>query len=626
MEGRETAKSRARGSAVIFRFDRFQADDTAFRLIADGAPISLEPKALRLLLYLIENRGRLVRKQELLDVVWADAAVTESALTRSIGLLRKTLEDDSREPRFIETVPTAGYRFIARVETTAAEPSPATVAASESTPPAALPSLRRRYLLRLASIVAACLILLTVTGWLLATRQRATPIRSLAVLPLDNVSGDPDQKYFAAGMTDELTAMLAKDSALRIVSRTSAAQANDSHRSLPEIARVLNVDGIVEGSVSRSNGQVHMTLQLIRADTDAHIWAESYDRAINDAAELPDVAATAIAARLKQAPSSHASTRTINPDAHDAYMRGHYFWVVGRNEDAGKYYRQALDLQPDYALGWTGLADYYAQGALLGELDPRKALPRAQEAAIKAIELDDSLPRAHATLGGMIFLNRGDTVQALKELTRATELDPQDSESIQLHAEVLNALGRYDEAIAVQKQSTGINPFEWAGALSDLYMETRRFDAAIEEGEMRLKDRPADPDILGILADSYHWKGNDRRSVELLGRQLSAEGDSRLSAAVRRAFETGGYQAVVRTELAATEASAKSHRVSTFSLADLHGRLGERDKTLALLEEGVNERDPLELLRIQSDPAFDFVHDSPRYRSCIEKMGLPPMY
>jgi TolB-like protein/DNA-binding winged helix-turn-helix (wHTH) protein len=612
---------------VIFRFDRFQADDAAFRLIADGASVSLEPKALRLLLYLIENRGRLVRKQELLDVVWADAAVTESALTRSVGLLRKTLDDDSRKPRFIETVPTAGYRFIARVDTAAnPEPTPAAIAAPSTTPPSALPASRHPYLLRVAFIVAACLTLLAVTGWLLANRLHPAPIRSLAVLPLDNLSGDPDQKYFAAGMTDELTTMLAKDSTLRIVSRTSATQANDSHRSLPEIARALNVDGILEGSVSRSNGQVHMTLQLIRADTDAHIWAETYDRDANDAAELPDVAATAVAARLKQAASSHTNTRYIKPEAHDAYLRGHYLWVVGRNEEAGKYYRQAVDLQPDYALGWTALADYYAQGAVMGDLDPRQALPRAQEAAVKAIELDDSLPRAHATLGGMIFLNRGDTAQALKELKRATELDPHDSESIQLRAEVLSALGLYDEAIAVQKQSTAVNPFEYPAALPTLYMTTRRFDAAIQEGEMRLRDRPADPDILEVLADCYHWKGNDKRSVELLARQLSAQGDSRLSSGVRRAFETGGYKAVVRTELAATEESAKTKRVSTFYLAELHGQLGERDKTLELLEAGVDERDPLQLLRIQSDPAFDFLHDSARYRSCINKMGLPPMY
>jgi tetratricopeptide (TPR) repeat protein len=307
-------------------------------------------------------------------------------------------------------------------------------------------------------------------------------------------------------------------------------------------------------------------------------------------------------------------------------LRGHYYWVVGRNEDAGRYYQQAVDIQPDYALGWTGLADYYAMGALSGGVDPLQALPQAEAAARKAVELDDSLPRAHATFGGMIFLNRGDWAEALKELTRATEVDPHDAESFHLHARVLCALGRYDQAIAVQKQSIAINPFEHPGAMAEIYMCTRQFDAAISDGEMRLKDFPAAADILEELADGYHWKGMDKEAVEMLARQISVRGDLPLSAAVRRAFETGGYAAVVRCQSAAVEKRARIERVSTFELADLHGRLSEHDETLALLEQGANDHDPLLLFLIQSDPAFDFLHADPRYRSLIQKMGLPPMY
>jgi tetratricopeptide (TPR) repeat protein len=217
-------------------------------------------------------------------------------------------------------------------------------------------------------------------------------------------------------------------------------------------------------------------------------------------------------------------------------------------------------------------------------------------------------------------------VQALKELTRATELDPQDGEDFHLRARVLCALGRYDEAIAVQKQSTAINPFEHPGAMAEIYRCTRQFDAAISDGEMRLRDSPVAADILKQLADSYHWKGMDKEAVEMLARQVSARGDLSQSAALRRAFETGGYAAVVRRQLAAVEKKARTARVPAFELADLHGRLGEHDETLALFEQGVNERDPLLLLLAQSDPAFDFLHADPRYRSLIQKMGLPPMY
>jgi tetratricopeptide (TPR) repeat protein len=420
--------------------------------------------------------------------------------------------------------------------------------------------------------------------------------------------------------------MLARDSTLRIVSRTSAMQFKDAHRSLPEIARALNVDAILEGSVARSSNQVHMNLQLIRGDTDSHLWAESYDRDTNHVAALPDDAAKVIAARLNRATPPHANTPYIKPEAHDAYLRGHYSWVVGRNEEAGRYYRQAIDLQPDYALSWTGLADYYAMAALGGKVDPLQALPRAEAAARKAVELDDTLPRAHATLGGILFFNHGDGVQALNELSRATTLDSQDSEDYHLRARVLCALGRFDEAIAVQKQSTAINAFEHPGAMAEIYMCTRHVDDAIADAETRLKDFPAAPDLLRPLADGYHWKGSDKKAVAMLGRQIAAEGNLSFSATIRRAFETGGYAAVIHCQLAALEKRARTGRVSTFEFADLHGRLREKDATLAFIERGVHERDPLLLLLAQSDPAFDFLHPDPRYRSLIQRMGLPPMY
>ncbi|HMG88324.1 MAG TPA: tetratricopeptide repeat protein [Terracidiphilus sp.] len=368
-----------------------------------------------------------------------------------------------------------------------------------------------------------------------------------------------------------------------------------------------------------------MTLQLIRADTDAHLWAETYDRDPNDIASLPDDAAKVIAVRLNSSPPPHA-VRYINPQAHDDYLRGHYDWVIGRNEDARKHFERAVQIQPDYALGWTGLDEYYAIEAITGEVNPLQALPQAEAAARKAVELDDSLARAHADFGAVIFFNRGDGVQALREFTRATELDPQDSESLHLQAKILCALGRYDEAIAVQKQSTAINPFEHPGAMAEVYVCTRQFDAAIRDGEMRLKDFPAAPDILQFLATSYHWKGRDKDAVEMLTRELAAEHDLPLANAVRHAYDTDGYAAVIRCRLAALEKKAKSGRVSTFDLAELHGMLGEQDKTLALLEQGARERDPQLRIWIQADPAFDSLHANSRYRSVIQTMDLPPSY
>ena len=632
---------------VVYQFGDFNLDCGKFELCRKGRRLKLERKPLELLVLLVTKHGQIITRDEIARCLWEREVFVdiEHGINTAIRKIRQVLGDSSDLPRFVQTISGSGYRFIALVTAVVPEvtaptqpsgdpvdlpPPPPESSATPVIPTATKPHHRLWVVTALGIFVLVTISILTLGPHPLAARflDRDTPARiaSVAVLPLANLSGNPNEEYFADGMTDELTTMLAKDSTLRIVSRTSAMQFKDAHRSLPEIARALKVDAILEGSISRSNSQVHMTLQLVRGDTDSHLWAESYDRDTNDIAALPDYAAKAIAARLNSGTPPRGNARYIKPEAHDAYLRGHYYWVVGPNEDAGRYYQQAVDIQPDYALGWTGLGDYYAMRAINGEADPLQALPQAEAAARKAVELDDSLPRAHATLGGMIFFNRGDGVQALNELTRATELDPHDGETFHLHAKVLCALGRYDEAISVQKQSTAINPFEHPGAMAELYLCTRQFGAAISDGEMRLKNFPVAADILEQLAEGYHWKGMDKEAVEMLARQISAEGDLPLAAAVRRSFETGGYAAVVRCQLAAVEKRARTARVSTFKLADLHGRLSEHDETLTLFEQGVNERDPLFLLLAQSDPAFDFLHADPRYRFLIQKMGLPPLY
>jgi TolB-like protein/DNA-binding winged helix-turn-helix (wHTH) protein len=633
-------------SAQLYRFANFTLDSGRFELRRNGLRQRLERKPLDLLILLVSSHGRVVSREEIADHLWGREVFVdiESGINTAVRKIRQALGDVSDLPEFVLTVSGAGYLFVAPVTVEAEiSPQPAEMqiesadapnepAAAEMPETVGVPRSGSRKLWVAVWGVAAVVViagLLVGRHWITArmqARENSAAIASLAVLPLDNLSGDPNQQYFADGITDELTAMLAKDSTLRVISRTSASGAKAAYRSLPEIARALHVDGIVEGSVLRTNGEVHLTLRVIRADTDAHLWAESYDRDADHAIALPEVAATAIALRLNRTAPAHASAGYINPKAHDAYLRGHYFWIVKPNEDAGKYYRQAVDLQPDYALGWTGLADYYAQGAMLGQLEPRQALTRAQEAAEKAIELDSSLPRAHATLGGMMFLNRGDHAEALRELTKAADLDPRDSENIRLRAEILCALGHYDEAIAAQKQASAIDPFEWPWGMADLYLTTRKFDAAIGEGEMRLKDRPSDPVILNILSESYHWKGDDKRSVAMMERALTADGDQALADAVGKAFTVGGFKAVMRTRLAALEKEEKKHRVSTFLLASYSAMAGEPGKALVLIEGGVNAYDPALLLRIQADPAFDSLHGDPRYRQAIQKMGLPALY
>jgi TolB-like protein len=289
------------------------------------------------------------------------------------------------------------------------------------------------------------------------------------VLPLDNLSGDSSQDYFADGMTDELITMLAKESSLRIVSRTSVMQYRGARRPLPEIARALHADAILEGSVSRSADQVHMNLQLIRADTDSHLWADSYERDANDLA-LPDEAAKAIANQLHRAVPAVKANRYVNPAAHDAYLHGNYLWFGTHMEESGAWFQKAIDLQPDYALAWAGLADYYGEGVVVDVLDPRTSIVPEEQAAERALELDPNLPQAHQAMAAMFLIDRWDWADADREILRAISLDPQNGELYYLRACLLQAVNRNAEAIELGKKSMEIDPFSRPYALAGLYV------------------------------------------------------------------------------------------------------------------------------------------------------------
>ena len=271
------------------------------------------------------------------------------------------------------------------------------------------------------SLVAVVLLIAAIAAFIRrsSSSSKEPKIRSLAVLPLDNLSGDPGQDYFADGMTDELTTMLAKNSTLKIVSRTSVMQYKGVHRPLPEIAHKLGVDGVLEGSVVRSHDKVHMTIQLIQASSDMHVWAESYDRDAEAAGSLPREAAQTIARQLSHSVSQGPPPRFVSPEAHDAYLRGRYLWFKTKLAESGKYFKKATELQPDYALGWSGLSTYYSGSPIIGELKPEESLAPAYASAMKAVALDDSLPEAHLALAAALLIDQWDWEGAKREVNRA---------------------------------------------------------------------------------------------------------------------------------------------------------------------------------------------------------------
>ena len=607
---------------------------------------------MELLMLLASREGQLVTRSEIAARLWESEVFvdTEHGINTAIRKLRYLLRDDPDNPKFIQTVIGMGYRFIApvtAVQTPSSEAVPPEAASMEPAAPdpiqpkeailaealtgaPTLPSPSPRYpaWVGLTALAALLITIPIVTlgahplGERLLHGNPQPVISSLAVLPLENLSGDSSQDYFADGMTDELITMLAKESSLRIVSRTSVMQYRGARRPLPEIARALHADAILEGSVSRSAHQVHMNLQLIRADTDSHLWADSYQRDANDVA-LPDEAAKAIANQLHRAVPVVKANRYVSPAAHDAYLHGNYLWFGDHMEESGAWFQKAIDLQPDYALAWAGLADYYGEGIATSVLDPSTSTVPEEQAAQRALELDPNLPQAHAAMAAMFLFDRWDWADADREIHRAISLDPQNSELYYFQACVFAAVMRDAEAIDTEKKAMEMDPFSRPYALAGFYGGARQFDAAIKENRLRLEANPNNPNLVIEQADTWQRMGKYKEAVDAWARWHILTGDSQSAVNLRRAWDRGGARGFVRWQLDRRLLQSKSSYVSPVELASYYAQLGDKDRTLALLEEGYQQH-AAETLWIQLNPAYDFLHSDSRFRSIVQRTGVAP--
>lgn len=622
-------------------FGLFDLDVKAGQLRKNGARVRLSQQPLQVLAVLVERPGEVVTREELQQRLWASDVFVDfdHGLNKSIQKIREALGDSAESPRFIETIPRTGYRFIAPVHGAARPPVAANHVsqqrviekadeppAKEKTPATEARRAKHSAWKWIVALAACALLIAAGVWWLNDRRSHAVgPIRSLAVLPLENLSGDPAQDYFADGMTDELTTMLAKNSTLRVVSRTSVMQYKGAHRPLREIAQALGVDGVLEGSIERNGDKVHMTIQLIQSPSDSHVWAESYDRDAKDVVSLPKEAAVAIAKKLNSTAIPAADARSVNPEAHDAYLRGRYQWFLGSNEEAGKDFKRAVELQPDYALGWAGLAMYYGQGASGDDLKPEEAMPLMEAASVKALELDDTLPEAHLVMGWNYFFYKWDFTRADQELSRAIELNPGFAEAYHLRAKMYGALNRQDEAIAWEKKATEINPFERSFGLSHAYTLARRYDEAIADAREKLRSIPEDMALHWILWEAYRRKGDGKNATDELAKVMELWNAPEKAAAIRMAYAKDGYKGVVQWQLGDITKESKKHNIAEIYVATVMAQMGQREETLERLEHAYRVRSP-ELLFIQTDPAFDFLHGEERYRKIIQGMGLPPTY
>ena len=619
----------------VYRFGDFKLDCDRFELLRGERSLKLERKPMELLILLAAKNGHLVTRAEISERLWEQEVFvdTEHGINTAVRKIRQVLRDDSERPRFVQTVTGKGYRFIGTIEEELApEVLPVSDAAkvleqAEMATVAIVPkvqaatSVQWRWDWAAMMVVAALLIVAGASRW----HGRGSPIRSLAVLPLENLTGDPGQEYVAEGLTDELITMLAKNSTLRITSRTSVMQYKGVHRPLPEIARELGVDGILEGSVRRSGDETHMTIQLIEAPNDSHVWAESYNRDTNGLVSLPKEAALAIAKRLNSSVPQQTVVRYVSPEAHDAYLRGRYLWFTDHTQEAGPYFKRATELQPDYALGWSGLAIYYGASCAKGELKPTDCLPQLAAAAAKAVELDDSLAEAHLAMAGAELESRWNLARADVEILRAIQLDPKFAEAYHLRAKILAAQNRQADVIEAQRMATELDPFTRPWAMARALLGARQYDAALKDAKERQVAFPDNTILLGLIPVIYERMGLQQEAVDSLARVLVIKGQQHEAEVLRRAFAEGGYKAVLRWKMDGLKMKASKGYVSPVELANLAVQLGDTEQALTLLEAGYREH-ATPLLWIQNDPAFDSLHKDERYRTIVRAVGLPPAY
>ncbi len=616
----------------IARFGPYALDLCSGELCKHGTKMKLGEQPFQILLLLLQARGELVTREELRARLWSDDTFVDfdRSLNSAVQRLRDSLSDTAGKARWIETVPRRGYRFAGQVETADRDlPSKtATDIPEAQVLPSPIPGSGTDSRTRIAVAVSVMVLLLAGIAMVRRTPSATTakqvlPIRSLAVLPLENLSGDPAQEYFADGMTDEVITMLAKNPSLRVTSRTSVMQYKKVHRPLREIAKELGVDGILEGSVGRSGNRVHMTAQLIHAASDTHVWAESFDRDLVDVSSLQNELAEDIAKQVGATTSGVGKVeRHINPEAHDAYLLGRYYWYASEYEKARGYFQKAIDLQPDYAAAWSGLADSYSLAAGEENSPSDLVMPHAEAAAKKALELDDSAAEAHNSMAMIQLFYRWDWAAAERESARAIELNPNLDEAHFVRSYVLRSLNRMDEALQEEKKAMELDPFSNPDGLVWVFIRMRRFDAAVNEAHVRSDAQPNNVDLHEVLAAAYfsnkqekEWEAESERALQLAGDK------DRLAQRVH-VYQTGGSRAVLEWQLNQLKQTAVKQYVSPVSFAEAYAQLGRKEETIRFLEKSYQERDP-HLVFLQSHPDFDFVHAEPRYRAIVTNMGLP---
>jgi len=620
------------------RFDGFELDVRAGELRKNGVKLRLRGQPLQVLEILLERAGDVVTREELQARIWpADTFVDfDHSLHNAIARVREALGDSAETPRYIETLPRRGYRYIGPAEDFQTLRLAAETGDRTSQPVAPVsPPKRKKGSLVLVLCAPFTLGLVAWTMWSYVHAKAAVPpIRSIAVLPLDNLSGDPSEEFFADGMTDQLITDLAKVGSLRVISRTSVMQYKGAKKGLPEIARELNVDAIVEGSVIRSGQRVRVTAQLVQAPTDQHLWAETYDRDLGDILKLQGEVADAIAQRVRAqlTPGQQAQIRagrSVNPAAYDTYLKGRlYFTNEFTKPDslrkAQHYFDESIQKDPNFALAYAGLADTYVYLAFAGALQKGQAYRSAKEALAKALELDDSIGEAHDTLGLLSWQFDWDWEAADREFNRAITLAPSYSCAHEDRAIFLAFMGRRAEALAeIAKIDQLDYGFSAAMSESATYYALRDYQGLIESSKRGLLLDPKDWSHHYNLGVGYEGAGKLQEAIPEYEKAIDASGGSQEPAmALAHAYAATGKRAEAEKMLRDLERKLRQTSASPYTMATIYAGLGENAKALESLEKAYSEKSFDITWSLKSDLLLDSLRPDPRFQSLLRRVGL----
>jgi TolB-like protein/DNA-binding winged helix-turn-helix (wHTH) protein/Flp pilus assembly protein TadD len=630
-----------------FCFGVFELDVRAGELRKRGLRIRLQEQPFQVLAILVGQPGEVITREQLRNKLWpADTFVDfDHGLNKAINKIRDALSDSAESPRFVETVARRGYRFLAEVKFAdsasvrgpefAAQPPPVVdaddrrgLASDLAKPKRLLPSLAWN---TLAFVLV--LLMASVAAWKFHSWKRTSPvIRSLAVLPLESLSNDASQDYFADGMTDELISDLGQISALRVISRTSVMSYKHVRKPLPQIARELDVDAVVEGTVLRYGDRVRITAQLIDASTDKHLWSQSYEGEVRATLTLQNEVARAVADQIRvnlnpQEQIALKSVKLVNPEAYESYLKGRYFWnkrtTNGLNV-ALAYFIQAIDEDPKYAKAYSGLADTYA---LLGDwqyaaMTPKEALPKAKAAAIKALELDSTLGEAHNSLAFVLDGFDWDLDSGGKEFRRAIELNPSYATAHHWYAWHLALLGRYDEALPEMRRAENLDPLSLVinADLAELLVLAHSYDESILQSRKTIEMDPNFALAHNQLAQAFLQKHMTDEAIIELRKAVQLSGDSPMCIAnLACAYAASGKSSEAVKLLRELMKRSSPNYSYASEIAMIYASLGDTNQAMNWLEKGCNERfNPGVLLR----PGFDPLRSDPRFQDIAHRVGL----